>query len=485
MQTQPRNPTQDLFAQGKPLWARAIAQPAQEFAPTALRLISGHLPPGLRGTLYRNGPARLERQGKRVAHWFDGDGAILAVHFTDAGVTGLYRYVKTKGFLAEEQAGRFLYSGYGQLAPGPFWNRWGAKTKNVANTSVIALPDKLLALWEGDKPHALDLETLETLGPDDLTSLKGNLPYSAHPKRDPTTGEIYNFGVTFGTTAQINLYRSDARGQIRQQRKIPLERLSLVHDFALAGPYLIFLVPPLQMQPLSVLLGFKSFSAALQWQPQYGTQIIVVDRQTFQEVKRFDTDPWFQWHIGNGYTDEDGSVVIDFVRYPDFQTNQWLQEFVTGYPRTPAVGRLWRIRLQPKTGKVLENYQQLNLHGDLPIVSPLESGKQAQYLYLITQSSSESKTEELYNSIARVDLETGTAILAEPGPGCYPMEPIYAPDQFDPKQGWILTVVFNGNQAQSTVQIYQAQHLNEGPVCVLELPQIIPFGFHGTWHPTF
>jgi len=40
------------------------------------------IPEGLRGSLYRNGPARLERGGVRVGHWFDGDGAILAVHFT-------------------------------------------------------------------------------------------------------------------------------------------------------------------------------------------------------------------------------------------------------------------------------------------------------------------------------------------------------------------------------------------------------------------
>ncbi|NEQ34412.1 MAG: hypothetical protein F6K04_26080 [Leptolyngbya sp. SIO4C5] len=61
-------------------WARAIAQPATEFALTPLTVLSGELPPDLRGSLYRNGPGRLERDGLRVQHWFDGDGAILAVH---------------------------------------------------------------------------------------------------------------------------------------------------------------------------------------------------------------------------------------------------------------------------------------------------------------------------------------------------------------------------------------------------------------------
>lgn len=96
MPTQSPQQLRDRFAAGKPLWARAIAQPGQEFGPAPLRILAGTLPPGLRGSLYRNGPARLERGGKRVAHWFDGDGAILGVHFREQGAIATYRYVKTQ-----------------------------------------------------------------------------------------------------------------------------------------------------------------------------------------------------------------------------------------------------------------------------------------------------------------------------------------------------------------------------------------------------
>ncbi|WP_118171674.1 carotenoid oxygenase family protein [Nostoc sphaeroides] len=89
-------------------WAGAIAKPAKEFPPTQLPIISGKIPDGLRGTLYRNGPARLERGGIRMGHWFDGDGAILAVNFTDAIATGVYRYVQTSGYQEEAAAGKLL-----------------------------------------------------------------------------------------------------------------------------------------------------------------------------------------------------------------------------------------------------------------------------------------------------------------------------------------------------------------------------------------
>lgn len=477
MQTSTRDLTRDRFSQGKPLWSRAVAQPAVEFGPNLLPVITGQIPEGLRGTLYRNGPGRLKRAGQSVDHWFDGDGGILAIHFTEVGATGLYRYVQTQELRAEEQANRYLYSGYGQLAPGPFWQRWGSQPKNAANTSALALPNKLLALWEGGNPYALDLDTLETHGLDPLGSLKPTQTYSAHPKRDPKTGHIYNFGVIYGPKSYIQVYRSDASGQILQQGRVPLDRVALIHDFVLAGPYLVFVVPPVVLQLLPILLGTQSFSDALQWQPQHGTQIIVVDRHTLKEVSSFQTDPWFQWHIGNGFQEQDGSVVIDYIRYANFDTNQWLKEVVSGHPTTPASGYLWRLRFDPVRGQVIANEQQLNIECEFPVSAPHEVGQPHKALYFSSQSQPQARVEETFDSIARLEAASGQLTLAKFTGGCYPSEPTYVPQG----PGWVLTVLFDGNCDQSTVQIFEAQHLDAGPVCVLELPEVIPLSFHGTW----
>lgn len=481
MQTQDRDAARNRFSEGKPLWARAIATPATEFGPTPLPLLSGQIPEGFQGTLYRNGPGRLSRQGKTVDHWFDGDGGILAVRFDAGGATASYRYVQTQELQAEEAKDKFLYSGYGQMAPGPVWKRWGVPPKNVANTSVLALPDKLLALWEGGNPHALDPVTLETQGLDSLSGLTSKLTYSAHPKRDPQTGNIYNFGVVFGPKTYIQLYCSHASGDIDRQASIPLPGLSLVHDFVLAGRYLVFVVPPLRLQMLPIMLATKSLSDALQWQPQEGTQIIVIDRDTFEEVTRFETEPWFQWHFGNGYEDSAGNIVLDYIRYPDFQTNQWLKEVVTGYPQTPASGKLWQLHINPQTGQVLQNEQRFNFGCEFPVVSPLETGQKTTAIYLNHHSHSPRPVEEMFDSIARIDGKNAAVRSMAFPSGCYPMEAIYAPDPSSSHEGWLLTVVFDGNQDQSTVQIFTANQLDLGPIAVLGLPEIIPFGFHGTW----
>lgn len=467
----------------KPAWAGAIAQPAQEFSPSQLQVISGKIPAGLRGTLYRNGPARLERGNIRMGHWFDGDGAILAVHFTDQGATGVYRYVQTTGYKEEEAVNQLLLANYGMTAPGAIWNTWLKQFKNAANTSVLALPDKLLALWEGGKPHALDLQNLETFGEDDLEGLSNGLSYSAHCKRDLHTGEIFNFGVTPGLNATLNIYKSISTGKIIQKVQFQLDGTPLLHDFVLAGKYLIFCIPPVRMNPLPVLIGLSSYSDSLEWKPQLGTQILVFDRETLNLVSRSETEPWYQWHFSNGYIDDSGLVNVDIARYEDFQTNQYLKEVATGETHTAAKSSLSRLQLNPQTGKVTAIEQILDRHCEFPSVPPENVGKASRYTYLSTFRQGTDISEEILNAIARFDHQAEKLTSSDCGENRYPSEPIYVEDAENPNQAWVITVVYDGNINSSEVWVFNADRLDEEPICKLRLPSVIPHSFHGTWKP--
>lgn len=468
----------------KKAWAGAIAQPATEFPLTQLPILSGKIPDGLRGTLYRNGPARLERSGVSVGHWFDGDGAILAVHFTDEGATGTYRYVQTAEYQAETQADRFLYGVYGMHRPGPIWKRWFQPMKNAANTSVLALPDKLLALWEVTNPYALDLQTLETIGLDNLGALPKELPYSAHYKRDPHTGEIFNFGVSIGTSVQLNLYKSDRTGKIIQKTAFKLDRYSIIHDFVLTQKYLVFFIPPMGMKILSVMLGLTTFSESLLWKPQLGTQVLIFDRENLSLVSRGETDPWFHWHFGNAYEDKDGSVILDVVQYSDFQqSNENLREVATGETHTAAKGTLWQVRLNPQTGKVTTTQEVVNRKCEFPVVQQSQVGQPWRYTYISLLSKNGDIEKDLYGAIARFDYKTETLTEADLGENRYVSEPIHAQDTQNPDAGWVLTVVYDGNSDSSEVWVFDSDRLDAEPVCKLGLPSVIPHSFHGTWKP--
>ncbi|MBD2456884.1 carotenoid oxygenase family protein [Nostoc sp. FACHB-87] len=465
----------------KKAWAGAISQPATEFPLTPLPILSGKIPEGLRGTLYRNGPGRLERGNIHVGHWFDGDGAILAVNFNAAGATGVYRYVQTAGYQAETAAGKWLYGNYGMTAPGAIWHQWRKPVKNAANTSVLALPDKLLALWEGGHPHRLDLATLETQGLDDLGGLKPGLFYSAHPKVDFSTQEIFNFGVSLGLNATLNVYKSDRTGKIIQKAQFSLTGLPLIHDFVLAGQYLVFFIPAVRLNLLPIVLGTSSYSDALKWRPNLGTQILVIDRETLTLVSHGETEPWYQWHFANGYVDSSGAVIVDFTRYDDFQTNQYLQEVVAGKTQTTAKNTLTRVVLQPQTGKVTTIETLLDRTGEFPNVPAPNVGQNSRYTYMSLFRQGTDISQELLNAIARFDHNTHTLTEANLGENRYPSEPLAVQDIHHPQQSWVLTVVYDGNSHTSEVWIFDSDRLDAEPVCKLSLPSVIPHSFHGTW----
>lgn len=464
-------------------WFKALKTPPQEFSLTPLSIISGSLPPQLRGTLYRNGPACLERGGQKVGHWFDGDGAVLAVHFTSEGAKAVYRYVQTEGYQAEVKANQYLFPNYGMTVPGPFWNNWGKDVKNSANTSVLALEDKVLALWEGGLPHALDPNTLETFGTDQLENLSSGSPFSAHPKVDPETGEIYNFGAIPGSEVTLQVYKSQPNGKVVQTASIELDGLSVIHDFVLAGRYLVFFVPPVRVQLLPVLFGFKSFSDAMQWKPELGTEIIVLDRATLSVVSRTKTDAWYQWHFANGYETEDGTVVTEFARYADFTTNQYLKEIPTGNPSVSVNANLWQLKLDPKTGNILDSQPLVERHCEFPVVDASRVGKSHQDTYFAIMREGVDSQKELFGAIARYHHPTSTLTIADAGENRYPSEPIFAPNPESNQSGWLLTVVYDGNEHQSEVWIYQSDQLEQEPICRLRLPQVIPHSFHGNWKP--
>lgn len=462
-------------------WARALAAPAREFAPTTLEVLEGHLPTGLRGSLYRNGPGRLERGGLRVGHWFDGDGAILAVHFDGRSARATYRFVGTEGYRAEAQAGRYLYGNYGMLSPGSFWDRWTKPVKNSANTSVLALENRLLALWEGGLPYALDLETLETTGIEDFGWSTPPNPFSAHPKCDPRTGEIFNFGIGAGLNALLKLYVTDSRGRLLRQGRVELDGLPLVHDFALAGPYLVFCIPPVRINPLPIAAGLKSFADAMDWLPKKGTQILIIDRTTLQLVRRFETEPWYQWHFANGHVGRDGALVIDLIRYEDFQTNQYLREVASGETHTPAPASLWRLRVDPLNKSLLGNEQILDRSCEFPTVPPEDVGCESRSVFLAMHRPGAVVGKDYLGALGRFDCETGRLQEADLGEGRYPSEPLFARDGDDPKRGWLTSVIYDGRTDTSEVWIFEADHIEAGPVGRLGLPSVVPHGFHGIW----
>ncbi|CAN0211162.1 unnamed protein product [Scytosiphon promiscuus] len=129
-----------------------------------------------------------------------------------------------------------------------------------ANTSLEFHAGRLLALCEGGLPYALRVMcdgVVETIG---LATFEGQMksPFTAHPKKHPTTGKLHAFGYQFLDSSKpyVTYYVLDKSGKLETQFPITgMERAVMMHDFAITENYAIFLDLPLFFKPEVMIRG--------------------------------------------------------------------------------------------------------------------------------------------------------------------------------------------------------------------------------------
>jgi all-trans-8'-apo-beta-carotenal 15,15'-oxygenase len=445
----------------------------------AVEDLDGSIPAELRGTLYRNGPSRNEIAGTPFAHLFDGDGMLSQFTIADRRVHYRNRFVRTNHYLGERSASEPRYRGFGsQRAGGPAANAFRLPTaSNAANTSVVLHAGNLLALWEGGHPWRLDPDTLETIGEDDFGgALKRAHAFSAHPKLDPTTGELFNFGVQYGPRTRIRTYRIDPSGRLRYLQPVTLPYPVLNHDFALTTKHMIFVIDPLVLRMTRFLTGFSSFDRAFRWDPARGTRIILVPRDG--GVPRVaECDPFFHFHFANAF--EDGSdTVLDLCRYEDYAIGELARDFKAA-TKLSVHSSLWRLRVTP-SGRVQQS-ELCPFQAEFPQLDTTLTGARHRYTYLAARPSGPGYP----TAVVKVDNDTGQSSSFDLGVGFGVGEPIFVPrpERRDEDDGWLLSLVYDGALHRSHLYVLDARDVEGEPIAVAHLPHHVPYGFHGTFTP--
>lgn len=426
--------------------------------------VEGTLPDGLQGVLYRCGPAQFSIGGEPYLHWFDADGAVMAVRVGSGQAEGAVRTVDTRWLRSERAANRQLYRSYAQLGRG--LRRWFTLPKNPANISVLPWDGQLLALWEAGLPIALDPATLATRGE---TSLGGRIgpTFSAHPHR--VGGTLYNFGVRYGRRFSLNLYSFDER--IRRIATVPLARPTLVHDFIATERHLIFFCPPVRLRLSRLMAGVGSFDENLVWEPQHGTEVLVVPLEAPDAPVRFTVPPFFQWHFVNAWEEEDGVLVADYLPYDDFSTNDWFGRAPYDPPVPPPPSRYARARIH-LTSRTMESHVLSAQSYEFPAIHPDRAGRPHEHTWLLAFG--------VPPVLGRFEPRTGTFLEVPLGPGTVPSEPSIVPHP-EHEEGWVLSVVYDGVREASYVAVIDGARPEDGPVARLWFDHAIPFPFHGAW----
>jgi carotenoid cleavage dioxygenase len=464
--------------------------------------IEGSIPPALNGRmLIRTGPnPRFKPRDMKYYHWFDGDGMMNAFYFEDGKVRYKNKYVETKKWLLENEAGEALFGGIRSgsqtslkgwkalkfgffnllrlgirtfLGKGPTRSQYEsiASILNAANTNVLKQGDKLLALDEIGQPYEIDAN-MQTIG---IYNYENKLegPSIAHPLTDPFTQESFTMGYN-ALPPYFQYYKIGSDGKIAKYEPINVPYGVMMHAFGLSENYVMF-------YHLPAVFDIKNIGTRepFRWMPEKGARLGVMPRNgSDKDIKWFEIPVCWVFHNMNMHEEGDWLItdVSKYARIP-------LLDLHTENPSPPfsldPVAVFVRWKLNRVTGELIEELISDNPM-EFPNMDDRFATKKHTHGYYVMLEKGEQK-EGLWNTVVHRNFETKTDDSYCFGENTYTGEAVFTPlDANSPEGvGYLLNVVYDTKENKSRLTIFDAMKVSDGPLATVHLPRRIEYDFHG------
>ncbi len=447
--------------------------------------VKGHIPAWLNGNLLRNGPGQFAVGQQSYRHWFDGLAMLHRFSFQDENVSYANRFLRSSAYTRGEETGKICYREFATDPCRSLFKRLASVFTNadqepIANTNVniTKIADNFLALTETPIPVQFDPHTLETVGVYDFhDGLPGQLT-TAHPHYDPALKAGINYLTSLSAQSSYHVYAFDEHGR-RLIGSHKVREPAYMHSFGMTEHYIILVEFPLVVNPLSILLSGKPFIENFVWQPERGARFLVMDKRDGTLAATYESEAFFAFHHINAF-EQDGDIFVDIAAYPDASLIQQLYLSNLLGPKGGAVAQGEYRRYHLPAGRSTASYErQCDETIELPRINyERTNGHDYRYAYGVSQQK--SRVDDFLNQLIKVDLlhHTTTTWFAE---DTYPGEPVFvaAPDATTEDEGVILSVVLDARESHSFLLVLDAASFTE--IARAEVPQHIPFGFHGIY----
>ncbi|MGA8679675.1 MAG: carotenoid oxygenase family protein [Acidimicrobiales bacterium] len=423
--------------------------------------VTGSLPESLNGRYLRNGPNPIAAPEPATYHWFTGEGMVHGIRLEE----GKARWYRNRWVRSADVAAALGE----EPRPGPVVDGMDF----ASNTNVIAHAGRTYAIVEaGARPYELTAE-LETVGASDFF---GTLPggYTAHPKRDPQTGELHAVSYYWAWGNQVQYTVVGVDGRVRRIVDIAVGGPVSIHDMSLTTSYAIIYDLPVVFSTEALMEGF---SFPYRWSDDYQSRVGLLPLDGgADDVVWCDVEPCYVFHPMNAY-DEDGAVVVDLVRHPKmFATH------LNGPDEGAPVLERWRI--DPAARKVATELLDDRAQ-EFPRVDERVVGRPHRYGYSAALDADEEDEAgfDMGSALLKHDFSTGACETRQLRGGAG--EAVFVPESATSgeDEGYVLSLVYDAEREASDLVVLDAEDFTGDPVAVVHLPVRVPYGFHGNWAP--
>jgi carotenoid cleavage dioxygenase len=421
--------------------------------------VEGAIPPELDGRYVRIGP-NPAAPDPRSYHFFTGDGMLHGIRLQQ----GRALWYRNRWIRSTEVAkARHI-----DPAPGP------RHIFDTVNTSILHHAGSGWALVEaGSTPVRFD-EHLEAQRYDDFG---GTLPgsFTAHPRRDPVTGELHALCYEATDPKRVRYNVIDGAGRVRRTVTIPVSHGPLIHDCAITGRYVVVMDLPLTLSMRIVLAG-RGFP--YRWNDRHPARIGLLPREgTADDIIWIGVAPCFVFHTANAHDLPDGRVALDVIAYDRMFAGDNL-----GPDEQPRGLERWLI---DPVAKTVEQHAIDPTPQELPTIDERHTSRPYRYVYAMGLPDQLTDTLVGEAPLIKHDLVNGTRQLHRFGAGRIAGEFVFVPrsTDADEDEGWLMGLVIEADGASTALEILDARHVDSPPVATIRIPHRVPPGIHGAWLP--
>jgi all-trans-8'-apo-beta-carotenal 15,15'-oxygenase len=453
-----------------------------EEADIVVESTDGQVPPFVQGTYFLNGPARFGADSFSYQHWLDGDGMVSALRFLNNQIRFTSRYVRSTKFVEEQEAGEPLFRTFGTTFQGSRLNSLSNGLESPVNVSVYPFGDHLLAFGEQGLPWDLDPETLETRGPYTFNGrLNQASPFSAHPKFDSESGEMFNFGVFFSSTPRLYFYCFGPEG-LRYRKAANLEFPCSVHDFSISKRYAVFYLSPYLLDLTALLHEEHTVMDSLRWQPERGSRLLVLNRQNGEFVASIPVGSRYCLHLTNSF-ERDGKLFVDVLEFDEPIYPQY-QPVPSMFQTAPPGGPVRLIVDLEKEELVSRESIPYLCSPDFPALDSRRAMRDYDDFWMLGISSTGKQGRKFFDQLVHANWnQAAPKDIYQCSEMCYlGGEPVFI-GAAAAEEGVVICQEFDARERKSSFLLFASHHVNQGPLAKLRLSRPLYLGFHAVFQP--
>jgi carotenoid cleavage dioxygenase len=450
----------------------------EEVDATDLTVLEGAIPTDIDGVYVRNTENPVHQALGRY-HPFDGDGMVHVISFKNGQADYRNRFVRTRGFEAEQEAGQSLWGGLMDGAGVSLRPGFGAHggLKDTASTDVVVHGGRIVAtFYQCGEAYWLDPETLEQGGVASWAPLDG---VSAHAKVDEATGDLLFFNYS-KHAPYMHYGVVDRTGKRVHYVPVPLPGPRLPHDMAFTANYSIlndlpvFWDEELLKRNVHAVREHRGMPSRFAVIPRFGNP---------EDIRWFEADPTYILHFLNAY--EDGDEIVMDGYFQEKPTPRPLADAPAGYEHMMGfldehsfLSKLHRWRFNLKTGETREHHLDDRVL-EFGMFNQRYAGKPYRYAY----STFTKPGWFLFKGFVKHDLETGQSWSLTLPEGQYASEAPFVPriNATDEDDGYLVSFIINEAAGTSECVLIDCKRFEDGPVVRIALPHKISSGTHSVW----